>query len=698
VRFPVGTGSPGKLERGDLDGDGIVDVALTLNEYSDPQPVSSVALLYLGRNGIPVPARTLLLEDARRAMDVAIAELDGDGDSDVAVLDGHGEVLVYLQRSDGTFEDPFPYAVGDNPQTLIAEHWNGDGAIDLLSANYSSGDVSVLLGNGDGTFAPARFSPMDSQYLSDAAAGDFDGDGALDVAVVNSYTTEGKVLLGTGDGYFGTPQPFSVGSYASAVRVGELTGDAFLDIVETNYNTRDLRVLEGDGTGAFTDGFQFSVGSAAIGSVEIADLNRDGIADLVLGSSYGLTPLLGVGGGDFEAKPPSSPGGYPGNFSVDDVDGDLVPDALLLVSEGYEPTRALVAFLGGRGNGTFEGPCTYDAGPEPRGLVIGDYVYDGVPDLAVGNYSFGFGAISVLGGKGDGSFAARIETTLPYPPTALTSVDLDGNTLADLVLASGSSLSFLSSMGNGLFDPPFAFPAGGQGTSAIEVAELDGDLVLDLLVANSYSNQIAVHLGNPGASFDEPLRFGTGVSPGDAVVVDLDGDGIPDTAVTNRYEQTVSVLLGRGDGFFLPDVAYPACNEPTELLAADLDGNGILDLVVTCMDTSTGEPEGIMLLPGFGDGSFGPPQPIAGLQELSPRMRLADLNHDGSLDLFAGAGYSKVAVALQRGPGFFDVTQEFTSSGGIADLGSEDLDGDGKTDIVLVDYSGQALVFLNQGP
>jgi len=355
--------------------------------------------------------------------------------------------------------------------------------------------------------------------------------------------------------------------------------------------------------------------------------------------------------------------------------------------------------LKGKGDGSFRGPCAYAVGPSPRAFTSGDFVVDDVRDLAVIGYS---GDVSVLPGQANGSFGAPIVTSTGLSGgSLLVSSDLDGNELEDLLLADGnfssSSLSLLSSAGNGMFDPPQTFPAGGRGTRSIAIGDVNGDLVNDLVLSNSSSNQLSVHLGRSIGGFEDPLRFGTGRSPAEVELSDLDRDGDLDAVVSNREEDTMSVLLGLGDGFFAPDVPYLACDGPSSFELGDFDGDGLTDLIVSCVGDFS-DRGSLSILHGLGDGTLGPPALVPGRNELLFDLHVADLNGDGVPDL-SGTSFSRILVFLGSGPETFADPDVFTTSGFIGSLDLHDLNGDDKPDLVTVDGSGgQALVFLNQAP
>src|SRR5258707_853361 len=130
------------------------------------------------------------------------------------------------------------------PQSVAMGDFNGDGVPDLATANWGSNDVSVFLGNGDGSFQTARGFGADTSPSS-VALGDFNGDGVPDLAVANNSSNDVSVLLGNGDGSFQPARNFGAGSGPNFVAVGNFNGDAVLDLIVANHSNSDVSVLLG---------------------------------------------------------------------------------------------------------------------------------------------------------------------------------------------------------------------------------------------------------------------------------------------------------------------------------------------------------------------------------------------------------------------------------------------------------------------
>lgn len=695
TRIELGIANATGMASGDLDGDGDTDLALALFTAGlGPD----VMLVHLDRIGNVVDQE--VLDGARSAYDIAAVDLDGDGRLDLALLDRIGEMLVYMQESDGSFAVPVPYALGDGPEAFASGDFDGDGELDFLVANGSGADVATLLGRGDGTFEPARFSPGVGGTL--VSVGHLDQDGILDLAVATFSSL--FVQMGLGGGQFGAPQLIESGSLSfRGLALADVTGDGLTDLVRSAVNDRRLRIFAGDGDGTFTPGYEFFVGNPSLDELAITDLNVDGTPDIVLASSVGFHPLIGQGGGDFDVKPVHAPGGgFLGAFLARDRDADGIPDllAIQVQTDGFSDPFAALVFLDGRGNGTFDGPCVYPAGEDVDAMVLADLVQDGVTDVAV--VSEFPRELRVLPGAADGSFGAPLTTPLSDSMARLTAIDFDANTLDDLVLHRDgfgpATMDLLSSLGNGFFAAASTIPAGGVSTRDAAVADLDGDFLPDLVLANANSNQISVHLGALGGGFAEPRRFGTGFGPSSVELADLDGDLVIDAVVANTSDNSISVLLGLGDGTFAPDTAFATGLEgPSEVALGDIDRDGELDVAVACSGGFPGgENAGLAWMPGDGTGAFG--LPVVVDSRFSFRVRLVDLNGDARLDLVRSA-FDGIEIALGQGNGFGPLQSYFTGSF-VSEIAVHDVNQDEKPDLLLAQggSESQLLVFLNQGP
>lgn len=272
----------------DLDGDGDVDLVVACSPYG---PLwGDVAVLR--NNGDGSFAAPVQYGELRYATAVFAADLDGDGDLDLAVAVGGGPynyVSILKNNGDGTFGMAVNYPAGLDPMSVFAADLDGDGDLDLAVANYGGDSasvlVSVLMNNGDGTFSAA--TNYTTEYApSSVIAADLDGDGDFDLAVSNWYSASVSILTNKGDGTFSDAINYRVGDTPSKVIATDVDGDGDLDLVTANLGSRDVSVLRNHGDGVFAAATYYSVG-ANPNDLAAADLDGDGDPDLAVNNNGG---------------------------------------------------------------------------------------------------------------------------------------------------------------------------------------------------------------------------------------------------------------------------------------------------------------------------------------------------------------------------------------------------------------------------
>ena len=420
----------------------------------------------------------------------------GNGELDLAVANNiDNDVSVFMGNADGTFQnDPSNYTVGLDPVSIAAYSLRGDGRLDLVTVNENSDDVSVLLGNGDGTFQPqSRFAV--GPFPESAVVGDFNGDGRPDLAVgclglAPNTGGEISVLLGRGDGTFQDQLPNLVGSDPVATLAADINHDGHLDLITTNEYSNDISVLLGNGDGTFEAAESFPAGIAPTGVVA-GDFNGDGRIDLAVadsgdgeGQGQGVSILLGNGDGTFQPPIFYATDAYPSAIAVGDFAGNGVLDLAVanLVSD------SVTVLLGdGRGGFTVE-PAIPIGDPfgGPVSIAAGDFTDDGSVDLAVANPATD--TVSILKGNGQGGFQTCAAVSLGGDPLVISMTlvagDFTGNGPNDLAVASASldetdSVSIILGSSEGTFAVSSIIPLGiGVSPSSITTGHFFGSAVI----------------------------------------------------------------------------------------------------------------------------------------------------------------------------------------------------------------------------
>jgi len=316
----------------------------------------------------------------------ATGDFNGDGLTDLVVQNyGDGSVSVLLGNGDGTFQPQVKYAVGALPERVLVADFNGDGNLDLVVANTGSQSIGILLGNGDGTFqAQATYacgSPVGLGVM------DINHDGIQDVVAGDYYNNTISVLLGNGDGTLRAAVTYPTGSTPQTLAEGDFNGDTNVDIVVGNLNNNTVGVFLGKGDGTFQAMVTYPVGKAPQG-VQVGDFNGDGVEDLAVVNSGDNTVsiLIGNSDGTFQPQVTYPVGADPVGIVIADFNGDGFQD----ISVGNTAQSALTqSILLGSGDGTFQNQLTFPAGNFPYGEAVGDFNGDGYPDLAISNFEDG---------------------------------------------------------------------------------------------------------------------------------------------------------------------------------------------------------------------------------------------------------------------------------------------------------------------
>jgi hypothetical protein len=562
---------------GDFNGDGVLD-------FAGPDATTNQVTVYLGQPGGPfhagIPLNTK--DGVYDSCFVTNGDLNGDGKDEIVSANCYDDTItVFVNNGDGTFQqgvyypavgDTYPYP-GASPVALSIADVNGDGHNDIVTSNVLSGDVSVFLGNGDGTVrTPEVGYATGGSPRSPALVADFNNDGKADLVVVDGEFSF-VYLQGYGDGSFRTAM---------------------------NYYPKQ------PDNGVQPNGVAIATG----------DFNGDGIPDFVIGNSKangnaGITVFLSNPDGSLQ------PGvSYPGTetsyeleyVAVGDFNGDGKLD--IAAADFY---NGVIQIFTGNGDGTFQAGSIYATDSVPGAnaleLVAGDFNGDGKLDLAViNNHGAASANVGILLNNGQGGFKPVVNYKLSNLATEIAAADLNGDKKLDLVVplsgtsaAPGSAVAILLGNGDGTFKPESDLQlVNGSNTFynpyAVAVGDLNGDgkpdlavTIQDLAHPINPNQGIAVALGNGDGTFKAPTLLLSSLQnptidvplPGYVKMIDLNRDGHLDLVYTNSGFSTVGVMYGNGAGSFYDPVEYPAGRSASDLALADVNGDGAIDAVTT---------------------------------------------------------------------------------------------------------------------
>jgi hypothetical protein len=633
------------------------------------------------------------------------------------------------------------FATGPNPRAVSVADLNGDGKLDLATANLNSNNVSVLLnttspGAATSTFAAKQDFATGTEPVS-VTVGDVNGDGKLDLAIANFSANNISVLLNTTTPGATTPsfaakQDFATGVGPIYVALGDVNGDGRLDLVIANVLENTVSaLLNATAPGAATPSFaahqDFATEDGPI-FVTLGDLNGDGKLDIAVANFNSSTVSLllntanpGAMTASFTGIQEFTIGDGPASISVGDLNGDGKVD-LVIANFVFNTVSVLLNTTApGDITASFSSNQEFATGAGPISVTVSDVNEDGRLDLAVAN--FNSNTLSVLlnttaPGAGAPTFADKQDFATGDAPVFVAADDLNNDGKFDLAVANLNSSTvsvLLNTTDQGTATPSFAGKQDvetGLNPRSVAVGDLNGDGRDDLAVANVSSDSVSVLLNTtpPGAataSFAAKHDFTTGTDPVAVTMGDLNMDGKLDLAVININSDTVSVLVNTTvPGAVTPNFVkqdFATGVGPLFVAVGDLNGDGKPDLVVANVIVAVSVLFNTTV-PGAVTPTFAPKVNVPTGD--GPRsVSLVDINGDGKLDLaVVSFNINSVSVLLNATepgaatPRFADI-EFFPTDFRPVSVVSGDLNNDGKPDLAVVNVNANNVsVLLNTTP
>jgi hypothetical protein len=645
------------VQAGDFNGDGVVDVVL----LDTADQIFSV-LLNDGSAQFTTVTEAIPTEAGYLTANFAVADLDGDGRSDLAIGGSFGETMqIFLTRATETASASANVTVSGVGSHLVEANYAGDSAYGASVSPTTSlygvppaTTTSLVLTSGSSVVSSVSAGTVVT-LTATVSAGVLPQtigqvsfcDGATQCSDIHLLATESLSANGTaayrfipGSGAHSFRAIFVADGYgaASSSSIAALTVGAGGAPKYTDTVSLAFRQLSG---GYSLTASVLGVGGTAAptGRVNFLDTSfgNNSLGSATLGSS---TPGFG-----FTASQTTLGSNTPVAEATGDFNGDGIPDLAVLSCESYGQVCGYTVFLG-KGDGTFK-PGSQEislTGSTFAGIYAGDFNGDGKLDLLVRSYDYSFNSsVVTLLGHGDGSFTASATSVVSTPaneggdvaPGSLTFADFNGDGKLDLAVvgeATDGGISIALGKGDGTFtlSPYELDPA--QAYGLIVSGDFNGDGIPDLIASSYFSATSVLYVGVGDGSF---TRSGNPPPSGSflksMVVGDFNGDGRLDLAVGES--SAASIFLGGGDGTFTAASGSPISGVGTYLAAGDFNGDGKTDLVGT--DPSS---EQATLFLGAGDGSFSASTPVTPVGNPSfyqgpVATAAADFNGDGITDL-----------------------------------------------------------------
>jgi uncharacterized protein YjdB len=698
--------SPRSVAIGDMDGDGKPDIVVAC---SGSDAVS------LHRNtgspgNVAFAPKTNFATGASPYF-VAIADADGDGKPDLAVVNGISNDVSVLRNTSSfgsiNFATKVDFAAGDFPRYLAWGDADGDGKPDMAVANYYSNSVSVFRNTGSaGTVSFA--TKVDYATDSNSTMGDINGDGKPDMAITNSGSANISVFRNTGSSgtiSFAPKVNQTTGNYPVGVAIGDIDGDGKPDMSVANYLSASVSVIRNNpfvtpptvtsvnpnqanpGASINITGTNFNptptnnvVYFGATRAIVTAASTNSLTATLPAGASYNKVTVNNTALSltaysplqflptynnspyvpttvNFATKTALTTGSGPADVAIGDIDGDGKPE-IAVVNSGY----FTVSVFRNTGSGTtlsYASNVDFNGAGYPTGIIVGDIDGDGKPDMAVTN---AFGSVSAFRNTstiGTISFAGPIALITGASPVKIAIGDLDGDGRPELITANNGSNSVsvlrnISSIGLFSFASKVDFATGTTPTS-VAIADADGDGKPDIAVTNSGSNNVSVYRNTctPGIlSFAAAINYTTGNGPQDVAIGDEDGDGKPDMVVSNSSFGSGSISVFRNTGSsgtvsFAAKVDFTTSSDALYTAVGDVNGDGKPDIVVT--DYFTNSVSVFRNTGSSGSISFAARTDFY-VGEAPRNIALGDMNSDGMPDIAVTNQYATSVSILRNNP------------------------------------------------
>lgn len=393
---------------------------VSLAQFSPSLSTGGAGVSIPGVTGATLPITTLATGNAPDF--VTTADLNADNFQDLIVSNFTDNTLsVFLGNGDGTFQNPItpPPTTGAGPISIATGTFNSKNNTNvcLAVADQTDNTLSILLGNGDGTFTAASGSPIKTgKHPTSVVTATLSTGGQLDLLVANQQDNTVSIFMGNGDGTFAPPTLLATGNAPTGLVVADFNNDGKLDLAVTNQTDNTVSVYLGNGDGTFNKPLSFPTGQAPV-YVAAADFNGDNILDLAVAnngagtstlSGNSVSILLGVGNGTFGATTNFPAGNGPTSIAIADFAVNGFQDLAVTAQ-----TDNAVALLLGLGDGTFSPPIETPVGTNPVSLATAVFTASGQPDLAVANN--GSNTVSVIINSSAFGSASAASTGTQFP-------------------------------------------------------------------------------------------------------------------------------------------------------------------------------------------------------------------------------------------------------------------------------------------
>jgi len=562
------SGTAKDVTTGDLNGDGLVDIATAHGDVS----------VFLNQGGGTYGSPVIYAGFSTSR--ISAADMDGDGDRDL-VLMGSNKFRILMNPGNGSFTVGTTTVTDmyGNYHDLATADADSDGDIDIMMTDIEYCGVRSKLNPGNGAYPPVTNdlrACTSFKYNHDLFVGDFNGDNKPDYLSPLGDQSNVRLISSGGNG----SQSYFAGTNPTTLAGGDFDGDGDKDAAVATNN--GIRIMINAGTGTFPGQgpVKLYVGGNGSATLASADVNGDGNEDIIHSTATGISVRIGVGNAIFNAPVDYPTGTGASNIVARDINGDNKPD--LAVGHG---SGSNVSILINQGNGTYAQKVDYTPGMNPVSLALEDVNGDNLRDLIVGSSN----RVTVQLNQGSGTFGNAVNYIMGSH-SQVAALDFTGDGLKDLIVAPGANgtntLGTLINQGNGSFVPGANISVATV-PSRVATADLDGNGKIDLALSYVNNSSLGVLLNGGNGTFsihNVPDVLGYDLS--DIAAADLNGDGLVDilgavSPISGGPQPFVLVNAGTGASYAkeLRATTAGCCTFVSNILAADFNGDGYNDFV-----------------------------------------------------------------------------------------------------------------------
>lgn len=685
VPFPRNLG----VVAGDFNNDGKPDFAVTATTGGEK------AIVYLNNGNGTFAAGVSYTVNAGSA--IATGDFNNDGYLDL-VAGSSGFISVLRNNGDGTFAAKVDYASpGSWISGLTVGDFNGDGWLDFAASAAGNPNFGVFINNGNGTFGAGTLYGANTQPVGITSA-DFNGDGFKDVAVASNYLGVYTISthLNNGNGTFAAMSTTTTsGTVPTGITSSDFNGDGKQDIAVVGNHALGIMLGQGSSTTVKSSLAVQPISSANTALYIKATAGQT--ADILrVTDSAGSNSIFGITGNGSVFMKNSTDSTTA--LQLQNVAGTNVLEA--------DTTNSRIGINLGNlvtpsNTFTVNGITTADSLAQVaigtktstnKGLVI-QGVASQAADLFQTQTSTGTVTVSI-GATGAALYKNSADSTTAFQVqnaagTNIMSIDSTNRTLK---VNGAPSTYTLTSPGALLAAKVDYTTSGGAGGRGAATGDFNSDTWPDLVYVNKSAGTISVLMNNGNGTFAAPVNYTAGTAANYATVADFNGDGKPDIAVSNNGVATVSVFINNGDGTFATQATYAIGAGAQGITSADYNADGKPDIAVNNQTDGT-----VSVLINNGNGTFAAQAVYTATS--GPRMiTSADFNNDGKPDLAVAVnGGNKLGIFLNNGNGTFAAMASYTSATGPFGVTAGDYNGDGFNDVAVGNTSGIISVFMNNG-